>query len=68
MRIHIVEAGGRGGVYQHAVAVAEALAHHGEQVVLHTADDAELLPGPEVQVCRCVRWYHDSGGPLRRAV
>ena len=40
---------------------------HGEQVVLHTADDAELLPGPEVRVCRCVRCYRDSGGPLRRA-
>lgn len=66
MRIHIVEAGGRGGVYQHSVAVAEALARHGEQVVLHTADDAELLPGPEVRVCRCVRWYGDSRSPLRR--
>ena len=67
MPIHMVEAGGRGGVYQHAVAVVEALAHHGEQVVLHTADDAELLPGPGVQVCRCVRWYRASEGRLRRA-
>ena len=67
MRIHMVEAGGRGGVYQHAVAVAEALAHHGEHVVLHTAYDAELLPGRGVQVCRCVRWYRESEGPLRRA-
>jgi glycosyltransferase involved in cell wall biosynthesis len=67
VRIHIVEAGGRGGVYQHALALAEALARHGEQVVLHTADDAELEPGPEVRVCRCVRWYRESEGPLRRA-
>ena len=67
MRIHIVEAGGRGGVYQHAVAVAEALARHGEDVVLHTADDAELLPGPGVRVCSCVRWYRDFRSPLRRA-
>ena len=67
MPIHIVEAGGRGGVYQHAVAVAEALARHGEQVVLHTADDAELVPGPEVRVCRCVRWFRDSRPPLRPA-
>ena len=64
--MHIVEAGGRGGVYQHAVAVAEALARHGEEVVLHTADDAELLPGPEVRVCQCVRWYRQPEGPLRR--
>jgi glycosyltransferase involved in cell wall biosynthesis len=63
--IHIVEAGGRGGVYQHAVAVAEALARHGREVVLHTTDDAELVPGPEVRVCRCVRWFRNSGSPLR---
>ena len=34
MRIHMVEAGGRGGVYQHAVAVVEALARHNLDVVL----------------------------------
>jgi glycosyltransferase involved in cell wall biosynthesis len=66
MRIHMVEAGGRGGVYQHAVAVCEALARHNVDVVLHTADDAELLPGPGVSVCQCVRWYREPEGPLRR--
>jgi glycosyltransferase involved in cell wall biosynthesis len=54
---HIVEAGGRGGVYQHAVAVAEALRSSGVEVVLHTATDAELEPGAGVEVCRCVRWW-----------
>jgi glycosyltransferase involved in cell wall biosynthesis len=49
------------------VAVAEALARHGEDVVLHTATDAELAPGPEVRVCRCADWYREDKSPLRRA-
>ncbi len=63
--IHIVEAGGRGGVYQHAVAVAQALAARGERVTLHTATDAELEPGGEVDLCRCVRWHRDDATRLR---
>jgi glycosyltransferase involved in cell wall biosynthesis len=64
-RIHLVEAGGRGGVYQHAVAVAQALAGRGERVVLHTATDAELGPGGHVGLCRCVRWHRDDTTRLR---
>lgn len=54
---HIVEVGGRGGVYQHAVAVADALAERGMPVTLHTATDSELQPSQAVRVCRCVRWF-----------
>ena len=54
---HIVEVGGRGGVYQHAVAVADALAARGVPVVLHTSTDAELEPDGPVRICRCVRWF-----------
>jgi glycosyltransferase involved in cell wall biosynthesis len=54
---HLVEVGGRGGVFQHAVAVAETLAERGIPVVLHTATDAELEPGGGVRVCRCMRWW-----------
>jgi glycosyltransferase involved in cell wall biosynthesis len=57
---HIVEVGGRGGVYQHAVAVADALAGRGVDVTLHTATDAELEPGPGVRVCRCVHWFRGA--------
>jgi glycosyltransferase involved in cell wall biosynthesis len=64
-RIHIVEAGGRGGVYQHAVAVAEALTASGEAVVLHTATDPELDPPGGFRVCRCVRWHRGHRSPLR---
>ena len=42
--VHLCEPGGRGGIFQHTVAVAEALAGVGVQVVLHTAQDAELRP------------------------
>jgi glycosyltransferase involved in cell wall biosynthesis len=63
---HIVEAGGRGGVYQHAVAVANALAARGVPVVLHTAGDAELTPSAGVRVCRCVRWFRNVRPGLLR--
>lgn len=63
--MHIVEAGGRGGVYQHAVAVAEALSETGREVVLHTATDPELEPPAGVRLCRCVRWHRDNRSRLR---
>ena len=56
---HIVEVGGRGGVYQHAVAVAQALDARGVRVVLHTATDAELEALGGVRTCRCMRWWRD---------
>ncbi len=43
--VHIVEPGGRGGVFQHAVSLAEHLTRLGLEVVVHTAADAEALPG-----------------------
>jgi glycosyltransferase involved in cell wall biosynthesis len=67
-RIHIVEAGGRGGVFQHALAVAEALAASGNAVVLHTATDPELEPPSGFRMCRCVRWHRDNHTALRRPV
>jgi glycosyltransferase involved in cell wall biosynthesis len=53
--VHLVEPGGRGGVFQHTAALAEALAVAGMDVCLHTADDAELKPSG-VAVCGCVHW------------
>ena len=43
-RVHLVEPGGRGGVQQHAVALADALRAAGADVTLYTADDHEALP------------------------
>lgn len=42
--VHVVEPGGRGGVYQHAASLAAAVAARGVPVVLHTASDADELP------------------------
>lgn len=64
--IHMVEVGGRGGVYQHALAVVEGLAGTGRRVVLHTADDAELVPAAPVEVCRCIDWARGLHPRLRR--
>ena len=55
-RVHLIEVGGRGGVFHHTVGVAEALAAAGTAVVLHTADDAELTPAGGVELCSCMRW------------
>lgn len=54
--MHLVEVGGRGGVFHHTVCVAEALAAAGIPVILHTADDAELTPSDGVELCGCMRW------------
>jgi glycosyltransferase involved in cell wall biosynthesis len=60
-----VELDGRGGVFQHALALADALHLSGTRVVLHTATDAELEPLGQVTVCRCMDWLRDAG-PGRR--
>jgi len=63
--LHMVEPGGRGGVYQHAVAVAQAATRAGRPVTLHTADDCEFVP-QDVSLCRCVRWRRNLPGPLKK--
>ena len=50
---HIVEPGGRGGVYHHAVGLAIASAGAGRAVVLHTASDAEDVGAPTVRTRAC---------------
>lgn len=68
MTIHMLEPGGRGGVFQHSVAVADLLADTGREVILHTAGDAELQP-ERATFCGCVsweRWRPDDS--LRRAI
>jgi glycosyltransferase involved in cell wall biosynthesis len=60
LAVDLVELDGRGGPYQHTVAVADALQRSGLRVTLHTATDAELLPAEPVEVCRCMDWLRDA--------
>lgn len=63
--IHIVEPGGDGGIFQHAVEVADQLAAAGERVILHTASDAEIQPSLAT-ACGCFHWYRDRNHFARR--
>lgn len=45
-RVRLVEPGGRGGIYHHAAALADALHAAGAEVSLHSANDAEPLDLP----------------------
>lgn len=65
--VHLVEQGGRGGVFQHTVALARLLAANGIRVRLHTASDAELdADGADVSVCDCVDWLRQLPASIRR--
>jgi glycosyltransferase involved in cell wall biosynthesis len=66
--IDLVELNGRGGVYQHAVALADELHRAGTPVVLHTATDAEFEPSEPVEVCRCMDWLRDARAGRRARI
>ncbi|QSE87083.1 glycosyltransferase [Rhodococcus koreensis] len=60
--IHIVEPGGRGGVYQHVLGSVQK-EKYGEfsRVVIHTARDAEITPDlPRAEYCSCMRWQRSG--------
>lgn len=60
VRIELVEVGGRGGVYQHSVALAQLMATHGATPpLLHTATDHEDL-GDRVDRCTCFTWLRHA--------
>jgi glycosyltransferase involved in cell wall biosynthesis len=65
MRVHVVELEGRGGPFQHAVSMADALYRDGLDVVLHTATDLEFQPAAGVPVCHCMDWLRDVGWARR---
>ncbi len=58
-RVHLIESGGRGGVFNHSVEVAAGLTELGVDVVVHTADDCDEAPA-SVALCRCVTWHRAS--------
>ncbi len=62
----MMEPGGRGGVYQHTLAIADLLAGDGRRVVVHSATDAEFAP-TSARLCRCVSWERNMGGGRWRA-
>jgi glycosyltransferase involved in cell wall biosynthesis len=64
--VHVVEPGGHGGVYQHTLAVAVALAGAGREVTLHTASDAECAGPSGVRYCGCVDWKRERPRGRRR--
>jgi glycosyltransferase involved in cell wall biosynthesis len=61
----MIESGGRGGVFNHAVEVVSGLQALGVDVVLHTADDPDEAPDG-LDLCRCVSWYRASTSRLVR--
>ncbi|MGN9778725.1 glycosyltransferase [Micromonospora sp. H33] len=64
-RVHLIESGGRGGVFNHSVEVAAGLADLGVDVVVHTADDCDAAPA-SVRLCRCVTWHRASANRVVR--
>src|SRR4051812_46836052 len=55
--LHVLELGGRGGIHQHSVAMAELAAERtANRVILHTARRRELEPSSGVEVCPCMTW------------
>lgn len=67
MTLHLVEPGGRGGVYQHTLALAELMSAGGHPVVLHTARDFEVVAPDPVTMCPCVDWLRDRPRGRRRS-
>lgn len=58
--IHLIEPTGYSGIFQHTVALAEALASTGETVVFHTAAEHEQLPAIGFTYCACGTWPQRS--------
>lgn len=66
--IHLVEPTGYSGIFQHTVALAEALGSIGERVVVHTAREHEVLPAAGFTYCNCSSWPQRSPAGARQRV
>lgn len=63
---HLIEPGGRGGVYQHVLELARTKVLGPGQYVLHTATDSEFEPDLDgLRYCHCVRWGRRGPKPFR---
>jgi glycosyltransferase involved in cell wall biosynthesis len=66
---HILEPGGRGGVYQYTLGYALEEADAGRSVVIHTARDPELIiEHPNIRFCHCMRWQRRGTGIIRKSI
>lgn len=68
MTLHLVEPTGYSGIFQHTVALAEALASTGETVVFHTAAEHEELPAVGFTYCPCCTWPQRSPAGTRQRI
>lgn len=59
--VHLFEPTGYGGIFQHACQVGQELSRHGNQVVLHTSRQHEIVSLDGVQICDCTWWPRRSG-------
>lgn len=58
-QVHLIEQGGRGGVFQHTIELALEIQQSGRSVTVHTADDFENVGELPLTFCRCVKWRRD---------
>ena len=58
-RVHVIESGGRGGVFNPSVEVVTGLRALGVDVTLHTTDDPDTAPDG-LAMCPCISWYRRS--------
>jgi glycosyltransferase involved in cell wall biosynthesis len=62
LRASLIEPGGRGGVFQHVLALATYLESKGVSVTIHTARDLEIPYIDSVRICCCFQWNSRKGG------
>ena len=62
VRVNLIEPGGRGGVFQHVLALATYLESKGISVTIHTARDLEIPYIDSVRICCCFQWNSRNGG------
>lgn len=65
MKMHIAEAGGAGGVYQHSLRVAQIIGSSSRDVTFHTAIDARDPHPSDVNFCFCHKWFRSASPSLR---
>jgi glycosyltransferase involved in cell wall biosynthesis len=65
--VHLVEVGGRGGVFHHTLGVGRALRDAGVDVLVHTAADAEALDDG-LPRCACMHWSRRPPRGVRQGI
>lgn len=63
--VNLIEVGGQGGVFQHTIALAEALQRAGVSVLVHTAHDHEPVFS-DIPFCLCMKWVRNFPSGVRQ--